>query len=256
MNKLNNYKFEIEESNFDSFVGNISELSKLGDMVKFKLDTDGYMLMYSVNAKNTQSPIHAFKGIITEIDKMFSPKSDMPDTGLNFLMLNPKTFVKNVKLFDTDNIAGVFKYREDKTDAHEMTIHSGKLKLNFVGGDPTIMKDLSRKQIESLINPDNAEFTFDIEKGDLIKIKKLSTSSVGNDIVNFIIKDSILTVGDSKWNLEIGSCNYADKKLTINKKHLNSIENMDKVNINVYDRFIVISNEKTMLMISLELDDL
>lgn len=254
--KLNSFNFGIERVNFLPFVKKISELAKLGDMVKMKFDSDGYTLMYTVNSKNIQSPIHAFKGIIAETNTIVLPKNSVPDTGLDFILLNPKTFVKNVNLFGDEDISGAFKYRPDKKDSHELTISCGKLKLNFTGGDPLLMKDLTRERVEMLIDPSNADFDFNIEKDDLVKIKKLSAASTGVEIVNFYIREGVLSVGDSKWNLELGECKQPNTKLTMNKKHLNSIENMDTVNINVYERFIVVTNDTTLLMISLELDEL
>ena len=254
--KLNSFNFSIENTNFESFVKKISELTKLGEMVKIKFDADGQMLMYSVSAKSIQAPIHAFKGYLSDIDSVIKAKSSVPDTGLNFILLTPKNFVKSVKLFGDETVTGVIKYRPDKKDAHEMVMSSGKLKLNFVGGDPTLIRDLTRQQIEVLSDADNADFSFSIGKDDLLTIKKLSAASVGNDIVNFYVRDNVLSVGDSKWNLEIGACNQPDTKLTMNKKYFSSIENLDTIDVNVYERFIVITTNETLLMISLELDEL
>ena len=103
---------------------------------------------------------------------------------------------------------------------------------------------------------DNMDFKFLLDKNSYLKIKKLAaiTPDDINDILTLSINDNILTIGENNWDLNICNIEHENMNITFPKKYFKSITfSDDAIDIYVFDSFLLVDNQNTTLLISLEL---
>jgi len=251
MSDIKTFEFKFNKDNLKEIVEVLKDLSKIDQMIKIKFDTE-HVLFYSKAGKdNVVSALKSFMFPIRE----FITNEDDTYINIDFIILNGTNFVKNLELFlnkDTD-IKGKLQYKAKDKVASMMYITDGKLKLNFVTGDYKQIKDITKGDIENKMNPDNANFCFNISKEQFTEIKKLSNLNK-SEIVSIRAKSNKLEFFDTRWTSKVCDLmNVEDEIWSFGNKYLKSISASDEITIYMFDSFLLFKENNVALMIGLEM---
>jgi hypothetical protein len=118
------------------------------------------------------------------------------------------------------------------------------------------MRDINKSFLKQRLDFKNRKWNFNISKSEFSDVKKLS--SINSDrIININIIGGKVTLSEkSAWELEIDSIDDRNANLMLNKKFLNCINDMEKVEFNIFETFMLIKDESnnSNLMLSYEQD--
>lgn len=253
-NNLNEWKFSFNIKNFSEIMSCINDLYKINPMIKCKLDSET-ALFYS--RAGTNETIPAFKSFTYDIKDFITADEYL---NLDFIVLNGSNFVKNCLLLDKKDveIGGKFLYNDKAKVASQLYLSNGKLNLNFISGDYTQIKDITKEQIETRMDPSLCNFSFDVTGEQFKEIKKLVQLNK-SEIINLRTKKGKIQFYDKRWSIDVGHADVDDEIWTFNNKYLKSIssdEETGDIKIHMFDQFLLIKESNTHLLIGLELSDL
>lgn len=253
---IKDYKFIFNRANLETIVDTLKDLSKINPMIKMKMD-DEFVLFYSrAGAKvSTDSAIHAFKSFVFPITDFII--ADEYRT-LDFIILNGPNFVSNLEMYldKTDDVAGKLTYKDKDKVASMLYMTDNKLSFNFVTGDYKQIKDISKGEIDTKMDPDNANYSFTMNKDQFAEVKKLTTKNKA-ETISIRIKKGKLEFFDKRWSLHI--CDVptaADDTISFNNKYLKSIAAGADVIVHVFDQFLLVKDGNANLLIGIELSEL
>jgi len=252
MSDIREFTFEFNRPNLENIIAALKDLSKIDSMIKMKMDKDNVLFYSKAGKDNT---IHALKSFMFPIRDFITVDEYVV---MDFIMLNGPNFVKNLELFLPKNtpIVGKLSYKEKDKVAGMFYITDGKLKFNFVTGDYTQIKDITKGDIENKMNPDNANFNFTIDNEQFTEIKKLISLNKA-DTISLRVKKGVLEFFDKRWSSYI--CDMpavSDETWAFTNKYLKSITPSDEIKIHMFDQFLLFKEDNIALMIGLELSEL
>lgn len=248
-------KFKINSDKISDFVDKISDLTKISDTVKLKIDNDN-ILMYSMIGGNV---ILAFKNYVINTKEYLEYEKDL-EFGIDVVIANAGKFVKNLAFLKTsDKVTMEITYKtssddEEVMNARSLQIVGGKLKVNWLGGEQYELKDITKQQLEQRLNLKNSKWSFGISKSDFADVKKLSSIN-GERIISISINSGKVVLSETAaWEMEVDQLDKErNSNLMLNKKFLSCIDDsMEKVDFNIFDNFMLIKGENTNLMLSFE----
>lgn len=250
----NKIKFKINPDKISDFIDKISDLTKISDTIKLKMDNDN-ILMYSMIGGNV---ILAFKNYVINTREYFDYEDDM-DYSLDIVIANSGKFVKNLAFLKTsDKVTMEVAYKESSDDdtvmnARSVQIIGGKLKINWVGGEQYELKDITKSQLDQRLDLKNRKWSFTITKSDFGDVKKLSSINADRLISINIISGKVILSETAAWELEVDQLDKdRNSNLILNKKFLSCIDETKDVEFNIFDNFMLIKGENTNLMLSFE----
>lgn len=235
----------------------VKELSKLNtskeDNVTVVIDNYN-ILLYSYVGKNI-SDITAFKNFIQSTTDFIQFKKPLKDT-ISLIIKDSKKFVRNLQnLLSYDNDIDItIIVDNDNNFINSIIFNNSKLKIRVIGGDPVILSgDISVDTINSITDTSLSQFQFKIDSIDFDMIKKMSLIDSSNDVMTIKIENGLVTIGESKWDLDIDKSHIIfNRTLTFNKKYFNSISTKKFILVNVFENHILLNTEESNLMIILE----
>lgn len=243
-------EFDINIDNFKNILDILKDLTKIDDVIKIKFDKDE-VLFYSRNGIGQN--IHAFKSFILPLND-FIITDNIPN--IDFVIINAKKFVSNLTIFtNKENIKGIIKYDEDTNIAETFTLFEDKLKINFISGDYKIIKDITKYDIRSKMDPQLSNFSFNLEYSVLNEIKKLTRLNA-SETTNLEVKDGTVYFTEPRWKYDIDNINTDDCFYSFQSKYLKSINIDGVITVNVFDHFLLFKEDDVVLMIGFELDSL
>lgn len=246
--------FIIKKENLPDFVSKLEDLTKISDIIKFKIDK-GNILTYSLVG---ETAILAFKNYIFLTQDIFSFKEDFEYT-LDYIVINAKKFVKNMKFF-TEDVKITLTYRQSPTEnimyVRSMSASDGRFKMSNVGAEPYKVRDIDKQKLRQLLDPRNSEWSFQISDIDFKDVKKLSSINGDDKIITISTNNGSLHFGEiGSWTLNVGDIDEVQSDITFPKKYLSSINNtLDTINFSVFETFLLFQEENTNLMVSFEQD--
>lgn len=249
----------IKPTNFSDFISKLDDLTKIGDVIKLKIDSDN-ILMYSM--MGGENMILAFKSYILETSEYFEIKNDI-DFTLNVIITSAKKFVKNLAFIKTTEkilMEVTYKVTDDESvsDARLVQIKNGKFKLQIQTGENTEMRDINKAALSKRLDIKNVKWTFKVSNSDFFDVKKLASinSDDSRRILYLNVDDNKVILSElSLWELEVDNVSVSNKHLMFNKSYLSSInDNGNDVEFNVFETFILIKDNISNLMISFEQD--
>jgi len=248
-----NHPFSMTNEQLKNFLDKIKDLVSISEEVLLKVDNDN-ILMYSLVGEKKN--VNAFKSFIVKTEDLFSFK-DL-EKQMKYIIPNGKKFDSNIRNFlDYNEKLNCKFFMNDEEYADNLFIKNKFLKLNQIGGDPRgATLDIDIEQIKSAIDKSNADFKFSLPKDVFDKIKKMSKIELENDILYLNIKDNILTIAETAWELTVCDTNEKDLSITFPKKYFNSLQyptGTTEVEVYVFDSFLLVDNENTSLLVALEL---
>lgn len=251
----NKIKFKINSDKISDFIDKISDLTKISDVVKLKIDNDN-ILMYSMIGGNV---ILAFKNYIINTREYLEYDKEI-DYTLDAIIANAGKFVKNLAfLKESDKVTMEISFKpsadeEDMMNGRSIQIVGGKLKVNWVCGEHYEVKDLTKKQLEQRLDLKNRKWLFGISKSDFSDVKKLSSINVDRIISIRIVAGKVTLAETSAWELEVDQLDEErNSNLILNKKFLSCIDDsVERVEFNIFENFMLIKGEGTNLLLSFE----
>lgn len=250
----NKIKFKVKGDKFSDFINKLDDLTKIDDTIKLKIDNDN-ILMYSMLGGNVML---AFKNYLINTREYLDYGDDL-DYSMDVIIVNAKKFVKNLNFIkESEKITMEVTYKESPDDdsvmnARSVQVVGGKLKVNWLAGEHFEMRDINKVVLKQRLDFKNRKWHFDISKSEFSDVKKLS--SINSDrIININIIGGKVTLSETAaWELEIDSIDDRNANLMLNKKFLNCInDNVDKVEFNIFETFMLVKDDISNLMLSFE----
>jgi len=248
---IEKWQFNINRTKFAEILKAVQDLNKISPMVKIKMD-ESDVLFYARAGNDVTIP--AFKSFQYSIQDWAQTEEVIK---MDFIILNAVNWVKNCQLLlnsDTDIICQL-QYHSGSRVAQTMYISNGKLTLNFVSGDYTQIKDITKEQIAERMDPSLCNFSFNMTGDQFAEIKKLSALNK-SDTISLRCKNGQLQFYDKRWQVTIEKTGEPDDSWTFANKYLKSIESEDQITINMFDHFLLIKERNTNLLIGLELNNI
>lgn len=248
---------KFNQSNFNDLITKLKDLTGIEDTIKMKFDKDD-MLLYSVLSNEQQ--VAALKTYLVPTQDYLIGFNH--DETFDFIITSASKFVKNIQFF---NIESQIKFDlickplpEDDTTMHVRSalLSNGKLKISCIGGEEYKIREVSKKFIETRLNPKNSKWSFKVSNQDFSDVKKLSNINSEDRIININVQDGKVSFNEtSKWELEVDSINSKNQHLIFGKKYLSNI-NCDESHIqfNIFETFIHVRDKESNLMLSFEQD--
>lgn len=213
--------------------------------------------MYSVLGGNVML---AFKNYLLSTKDFLETNSDF-DSTIDLILPNSKKFVKNLNFIkENKKITLEVNYKQSADDdntlnARSIQIVGGKLKVNWLTGEHYEVRDINKNILKQRLDLKNRKWSFNILKSDFNDIKKLSNIN-SERIINITVLNGIVTFSEkAAWELEIDKLEKErTSNLILNKKFLNSINDENDVEVNIFDSFMLIKDENSNLMLSFEQD--
>jgi hypothetical protein len=252
----NKIKFKVKGDKFSDFINKLDDLTKIDDTIKLKIDNDN-ILMYSMLGGNVML---AFKNYLINTREYLDYGDDL-DYSMDLIIVNAKKFVKNLNFIkESEKITMEVTYKESPDDdsvmnARSVQVVGGKLKVNWLAGEHFEMRDINKSILKQRLDFKNRKWHFNISKSEFSDVKKLS--SINSDrIINInILNGKVVLSENAAWELEIDSIDDRNANLMLNKKFLNCInDNVDKVEFNIFETFMLVKDDISNLMLSFEQD--
>jgi len=252
----NKTKFKIKSEKLSDLIDKISELTKISDSIKLKIDNDN-ILMYSMLGG---SVLLAFKNFIINTQEYL--ELDELDYSIDLVIPNAGKFVKNLAFVkSSDKVTLEITHKPSPDDesimnARSIQLVSGKLKVTWLGGEQYELRDITKKQLEQKLNLKNKKWSFNISKSDFADIKKLSSINSDRIISISVSSGKVCLCEASAWELEVDNVeDDRNANLILNKKFLSCIDDTkDTVVFNIFDNFMLLSGDNSNLMLSFEQD--
>lgn len=254
MAKKDRIKFTVKGAKYPEFIGKLSDLTDIGNVVKLKIDKE-HMLMYSLVG---ETAVLAFKSYQLNTSDYFDYEDF--DYTLDYVINDAKKFVKNFNFLNVENTVEfdiTFKDAPESDDIKHVRAIMGtdtRLKLSAVGAEQYRIRDMSKDRLAKTLDISNSKWSFNVHKNDFADIKKLSTIN-DDKILTIIIVDNTVKFSEmGKWELDVATVD-SDRynNLVFGKKYLKSVNlNDDYVNFNVFEQFILIRDNESNFMMSFE----
>jgi len=253
--KPQEWEFTFNKAYYKEIMDCILDLNKINPMVKIKIDQET-ALFYS--RAGTDATIPAFKSFSFPVENFIEAEDNKT---LDFIVLNGLNFVKNCLVLEKKDveITGKLVFNEKAKVANQLYVTNGITKINFVSGDYTQIKDITKEQILQRMDPSLSNFSFTVSGDQFKEIKKLVALNK-SEIISLRVKNEKLEFYDKRWSVSLGDLKGEEDNIwTFNNKYLKSIspdENTGDIVIYMFEQFLLITEGNTHLMIGLELTDL
>jgi len=256
--KTSSIIYKISKDNLKDFISKSMDLTKIlskdeEDLIIFKINSNNILLYSSVGHGND---IHSFKSYNYKTNEIFSSKKTL-ENEIIMIIGKARKFAKNIKIFldfEDEDIEFKLTYNEDNF-VEKLHIKNSKLNLDINGYDPKALKfNMDIETLNEVMNVDNSIYNFKLLKEDFDRIKKMGLVEIDNDVLYLNIKDNKISIGETKWSLDLGDIDEVDSIISFPKKYFNSINytTETEMKIYVYDTFIMILGDNTNLLISTE----
>lgn len=249
-------KLKLNQEMFTDLVDKLQDLTSISDTIKLKIDKDN-ILAYSIVAND--SAVLCLKNFLLDTKSYIDNFSS--DKTFDYIITSSSKFVKNLKFFDCKyEIEFTMDYKPSHENAEIMHVRSckftnSKLKISYIGGELSKIKDLNKAKIEALLNLKNSKWEFRISKSDFITAKKLSNINSEDKIITVIVNmGQVIFSEEYKWELEIDKIpDDKTTKVVFNKKYLQNInEEQEYINFNIFETFILVKDKNSNLVMSFE----
>jgi hypothetical protein len=245
----------IAKDNILNFISKLSDITKISDSVRLKIDKDN-ILMYGMVG---DTAILAFKSHLLKTEDYFEFKDF--DFELDYVLVGAKKFVKNLNFFEykeKTKFSLSFKDNPDNENIKNVKIivvQDSLLKISTIGDMPNKIREISKKALEAKFDPSLSNFAFTINQSALERIRKISSNSDEKIITASIKSHEVYFSEGSKWSLNVGNTD-SDESIEINfdNSYLSNINtNLGEIKFYVFDTTILFKEDiNSNLLISFE----
>jgi len=251
---MQKFNFIFKNDKLKELKNSLKDLYKINSLIKMKIDEEN-ILFYTKKGKGQN--ILAFKSFLFKTEDLIESTTDIPT--LDFIIINGKNFYDNLSVIvkDDKSVAGKLEYNDGSKICNIFHISDGKIKLKYITGDYRQIKDITKEEIETRIDPELAESNFKVEHTDFNKLKKLIRLNK-SEIINLKSKNNKLSFYDSNWSMQVDelSDDIEDDVWTFDNSHFRTISAEDDIELALFDTFILFKENNVTLLIGLELSTL
>ena len=245
-------KFSINVDKFPDLLSKIEDLTRIDDVVKFKIDSDN-IFIYSLVG---DSAILAFKNYVLNTSDYFRFADSLSIT-LEIIITSSKKFVRSLSFLKGDKISAEISYKEsDEGDighCRGLMFSDGKLKIKLEPGESSVVRDITKTQLDTRLSLKNRKWAFSLDKEEFSDVKRLSSINSDGKVLHLDLTDNKVVLSElNTWELEVSNSEYKNSSLVFNKTFLSSINDSDVIEFNVFETFILIKDDISNLMISFE----
>jgi hypothetical protein len=253
----NKIKFKIQTSGFQNLITKLSDLTKISDVIKMKIDSENILLYSMLSSGQTMLAFKSY--LINTIDFIDYGDFEYP---IDIIIPEAKKFVRNLNfLKDSEKISIEFTYKESPDDdtlmiARSIHLSGNKLKINWISGEHYDVRDINKNALKQRLDLKHRKWSFEIGKSDFSDIKKLSNINKDRVIMININNGKVIFSEKASWELEVDLLeDDRNANLMLNKKFLSCINgDNDKIEFNIFENFMLIKDEESNLMLSFEQD--
>lgn len=249
----NKIQFSVVQENFPDLLQKLEDLSKIGDVIKIKIDKDDIMI-YSIIGEMV---VLAFKNYIIPTKNYLKFSKDL-ESPIDIIISGSKKFVKSLGFVKKDHpIVCNLNYREDDSGTflgRFFDIKNQKLKLSQSCGEETEIRDIPKDSLNQKLNPKNRKWGFEISREDFDSIKRLSNiNSDGKTLQIQVDGDGNVVICEPQvWELEVDKIQTPSKSIIFNKSYLSNINDNEQIQFHVFESFMLNQDKSSNLMISFE----
>lgn len=251
-------KFKINSDNYSKLIQKLADLTTIDNQIRMIIDNED-ILAFSMKTEG-RSPV-AFKNYILETYEYLTTQNEIVnDYELN--ILNASKLIKSLKfLEDTGDVLIEIKYKNELNDSGRylgrvLTFKSKKLKIDWALSDSHLIDiEITKDFIREKLDLSNSLWSFDISTEDFNNIKKLSVINA-DEVVYINTKDNVVYIGgESSWQLQLGSCEYKNSSVAIDKKYLKTVKTSeDELTISIFPNFMLVKTEESNVFFAYEQD--
>jgi len=255
---MNKIKLKVNPSTFGDFIDKLNIVASIDDVVKIKIDNDN-ILMYSMLGGG--NVILAFKNFVLKTSDYFDCDIEYK---IDLVVPSAKRFVKNLAFIrEMDKINFDLNVKADNDDdelylVRSLQISSGKFKVNWLGGEPGIIRDITKVALDQRLDVKNKKWSFKVMQDDFLDIKKLSGINTERIINMDVVNGEVTFSEKSSWELLVDTIESRNSNLILNKRFLSCInDKLDIIEFIIFENFMLIKDDNSNLMLSMEqmLDD-
>lgn len=248
--KMAETTIKVVKENFSDFKDKISNLSNISNNLKIRFENDK-ILVYA--AKNVETAIQAFKSYTLELSDYF----ECDNTGIYELVITESAkFAKNISLFNNDKdikLDITYKKTSDINHIRSACFSNGKIKANVIGGELHAMMATNISKLSNSFNLDNSLWGFNISKEDFKNIKKMCAINSEETVVNVSVENGIVTLNElTKWEYVVDEISHKNDNVVLIKKYLSFVTGNEDIEINVFEKFILVDDGISKLMLGIE----
>lgn len=259
--------FIFNNDTLDEFQSVISNLSKISNTIKIKINSDT-ILLYSIDTAGENSTVGQATALAVKSYSFPSQHfmkikhyddDDQTKGSIDWIIRNGSILNKKINFFNNSaDIKGVFNLRKMPNNdevkyARNVIITDSKFKFSLTGDEPHVIRDMSLDQLNTILDPSLSDINFSIPTKEFENARSVSKIEP-EDTITIHITDGKIYFKQSSWELLVGKINYdGDKKISFNKKYLKSINPIvDEVYFAVYQTFLLYKEGNQKMMISYE----
>lgn len=248
-----NIKFTSTSDQLSEFLKKIKDLTAINPRIIIRFEENKVLLMSFVG--ESFKDIHAFKNYVFSIEEIFNINKGEIEDPIFFIVKDGKKLYKILENFldYNENIKGKISVDEENY-INYIFFNNSKLDIKIIGNNTmSIGSQISVEDVDHLMNIDNSLFNFRLNNIDFYKIKKMGTiDNESKSPLYITVTNKILSIGETKWHLNISEVETEDIMLTFPKSYFNTINSKDFIDIYVFQDFILCKYDDYNLMIVLE----
>lgn len=243
----------IKSEKFEDLLSKMDNLSRIGDVLKIKMDADD-VLIYSMVGENM---ILAFKSYKIKTSEYFDLKDPINQT-IDMIITGSRKFVKSLGLIKNNTpIKMEIDWRltdDGYGSARFIQIKSGKFKLSQSCGEESEIRNIPKEALDQKLNLKSKKWSFNIQKSDFDDVRKLSNINSEGKMINLNVdgEGKVLISEPSTWELEVDSVDVSNKTIIFSKSYLGNINDQENIEFHVFESFLLNRDKDSNLMISFE----
>lgn len=250
--KNDSYSFTMTPKQLSDLLTKIKDLVAIDPRIILKIDNSN-ILMFSFVGDSFKN-IHAFKNYIFDKNEVMTFKTEISEP-LVFIAKDGKRLYRILSnLVDYEDDIKAKISINDENYVNYIHFSNKKFDDKIIGSDPiAIGKDISIEDVNYLMDIDNSLFNFEVGVQDFSRIKKRSLiENEPNSVLYIHINNKKLSIGETKWHLNICEIDKEDVMLTFPKKYFNTISSSESIKVYVFESFILCKYDDYNLMILME----
>lgn len=249
--KIDKLSFTMTTDQLTNLLRKIKDLVAIDTRIFMKID-DQSILLFSFVGDSFKN-IHAFKNYIFDTKNIMNISSKITEP-IIFVAKDGKKLYRTLdNLIDyKDDINGEI-FLNDENYVNLISFDNNQLKIKIIGSDISIGKDISIEDVNFLMDIKKSLFNFEINSTQFAKIKRMSLiENELNSVLYIHIEEKKLSIGETKWHLNLCDMDQENVTLAFPKKYFNTINPSESIKMYVFDNFILCKYDEYNLMILME----
>lgn len=252
--KSQNILYTTTIDQLNSLLRKIKDLTAINTKIVMRIEQSNVLLLSFVG--ESFKTIHAFKSYVFPIEEIMNIKKGDLSEPIIFIINDGKKLYKTIENFlDYKEDIKCKMSIDDENYVNYVEFDNSKLDIKVIGGDPVSLGSaISIDDINHLMDIDKSSFHFRLNRLDFTKIKKMG--SIDNEpkgVFYININNKMLSIGETKWHLNIDEIDWEDTTMSFPKSYFNTINPRDFIDIYAFEDFILCKYDDYNLMIVLEI---